>query len=138
MFRQLEAHKGISQVNGSLQIHVMDQPGKGGANQRYDITGQDASNNISNIDAEGVYPAAGCNPLSRLPIIFQQGEPAVVGVNGITMEALIVILIDRLRGFQAGPYACPENDKALDAQQQSLMWLERRAERVAHEDTTAT
>lgn len=32
---------------------------------------------------------------------------------GITEAVLLAILIDRLEGFQAGPYACPENDEQL-------------------------
>lgn len=48
-----------------------------------------------------------------LRIHFQLGPIAEVGTNGITNEVLLAILIDRLRGFQTGPFACPENDVAL-------------------------
>lgn len=48
-------------------------------------------------------------------ISFQQGPIKDVGTNGITHEVLIAILIDRLRGFQSGPYACQENADALTA-----------------------
>jgi hypothetical protein len=37
------------------------------------------------------------------------------GVNGITHEALLAVLIDRLTDFQTGPYACEENKLALDS-----------------------
>lgn len=33
---------------------------------------------------------------------------------GVTNEALLAIVIDRLEGFQAGPFACTENAAALD------------------------
>lgn len=44
---------------------------------------------------------------------FQHGPIKEVGTNGITHEALLAILCDRLRGFQSGPYACEANELAL-------------------------
>lgn len=44
---------------------------------------------------------------------FQNGPIPDVGTNGLTNEVLIAVLIDRLEGFQSGPYACPENAGAL-------------------------
>lgn len=44
---------------------------------------------------------------------FQRGPIKEAGVNGITQEVLLAVLLDRLRGFQAGPYACAENDAAI-------------------------
>jgi hypothetical protein len=41
--------------------------------------------------------------------VLENGE----GVNGITHEALLAVLIDRLEGFQAGPYANDYNAVAL-------------------------
>jgi hypothetical protein len=49
------------------------------------------------------------------PVVFQRGPIKEVGVNGVTHEVLLAILIDRLRGFQQGPYACDENHRALIA-----------------------
>jgi hypothetical protein len=46
-------------------------------------------------------------------IQFQNGPIAEAGVNGITQEVLLAIVADRLRSFQAGPYACQENADAL-------------------------
>jgi hypothetical protein len=46
-------------------------------------------------------------------IKFQHGPIKEAGVNGITNEALLAVLIDRVEGFQAGPYACMENELAL-------------------------
>ena len=59
-------------------------------------------------------------------IEFQNGPIAEVGVNGITKEALLAIVIDRLRCFQAGPYDCDENAEALAHAEQSLNWLKSR------------
>jgi len=57
---------------------------------------------------------------------FQHGPIAEVGVNGVTNEALLAILIDRMEGFQTSPFACLENGEALIALQDALAWLERR------------
>jgi len=39
----------------------------------------------------------------------------------------LAILIDRLRGFQAGPYACRENAIQLTKLEETLMWTKERA-----------
>lgn len=44
---------------------------------------------------------------------FQAGPVAQHGVNGLQHEHLLVILEDRLKAFQAGPYACKENEACL-------------------------
>jgi hypothetical protein len=48
------------------------------------------------------------------------------GVNGISNEALLAIVEDRLLGFQAGPYSCRENAVALTKVQEAMMWLQKR------------
>lgn len=53
----------------------------------------------------------------RNPCISFQNGPVKEdgnGVNGITHEVLLAVLIDRLEGFQAGQYANPHNQLALD------------------------
>ena len=96
-----------------LSITVVDEPGAGGANHRYHIDwfGDTVWNN-----SEPNY----------LDIHFQEGPIKETGVNGITQEALLAIVIDRLRSFQAGPFACRENDIALTHCEEALMWLQRR------------
>ena len=47
-------------------------------------------------------------------------------VNGVTQEALLAIVIDRLRSFQAGPFACDENGEALDYCGYALAALQKR------------
>lgn len=59
-------------------------------------------------------------------IEFQHGPIAEVGINGITNEALLAIVIDRLQGFQTSKYACRENALALTKLQEAAMWLEWR------------
>lgn len=63
---------------------------------------------------------------------FQRGPIKEVGVNGLTNEALLAVLIDRLRGFQSGPFSCRENALALTKLEEARMWLfERTRARMA-------
>lgn len=112
-----------------LEIDVLDEPGAGGANHVYSI--------------RGYWPHAGLTvPLDRLrdvevhpggdvsgtlaDIFFQNGPIKEAGLNGLTQEALVAIVIDRLRSFQAGPFSCRENAIALTHFEEGLMWLQQR------------
>lgn len=44
---------------------------------------------------------------------FQQGHPEKVGVNGLTLEAVLAICLQRLNGFQKGPYPSKYNENAI-------------------------
>lgn len=115
--RKLTGHH-INPCNNALDIQVMDEPGSGGANHRYEITGFDTNTNPSATRPDGYKVGFG-----RIIILFQNGPIGEAGTNGITHEALLEILIDRLEGFQRGPYASPSNQTALEhirAAQESL------------------
>lgn len=114
--RELQDHK-TNQANGQLRIVVDDVVGAGGAQHRYAISGFDASGNPSYVDS--------MHPNVAL-LVFQNGPIPQAGVNGITQEALLAIVIDRLRSFQAGPYACRENALALTKLEEALHWLHHR------------
>jgi len=105
--RELTSHK-VNPANDKLKIEATDEPGSGGAHHRYEITGFDTSVNPSSKDAAGYVSS-----YSRHILLFQNGPIAEVGVNGITHEALLAILIDRMECFQAGPYANDDNRIAL-------------------------
>lgn len=62
-------------------------------------------------------------------VIFQRGPIKVSGVNGITNEALLAIVIDRLEGFQSSKFACAENGLALLACLEALAKLEARTKK---------
>ena len=119
--RTLTDHIVSNDQSVQLTIELTDEPGQGGANHRYEITGFDTETNPANRDKFG-YKVS----YSREVIVFQNGPIKEVGVNGITGEALLAIQIDRLRSFQAGPYACRENALALTNLEQALMWLQKR------------
>lgn len=57
---------------------------------------------------------------------FQNGPIGEVGVNGITNEALLAIVADRLRCFQTSAYSCRENAIALTKIEEAAHWLEAR------------
>jgi len=60
---------------------------------------------------------------------FQHGPIKENAVNGITNEILIAMVMDRLEGFQAGPFACKDNAEALNFLQLALEWLKIRTEK---------
>lgn len=108
--RTLEGHK-VNPADESLAVIVIDEPGAGGANHHYLVAGGDSVSTH---------------------IMFQNGPIAEVGVNGLTHEALLVIVADRLRSFQDGPYACNHNHMALHHVTEAMYWLKARTiERMA-------
>ncbi len=92
--RELTGHK-VGGCNEALRVWAKDDPGPGGACHDYEIYWQEGAGAV------------------EVAIPFQNGPIAEVGVNGVTHESLLIILIDRLEGFQLGPYACHENAVAL-------------------------
>lgn len=115
--RQVTSHK-LNGLNDALAIEVWDQPGAGGANHEYLITSEtpfSPAPTPSRID-----------PTQAIRIPFQNGPIAEAGVNGISGEALIAIVIDRLQCFQKGPYACRENALALTKLEEAMHWLQHR------------
>ncbi len=124
--RELTSHK-VNGLNEALKIEVVDEPGSGGANHRYDITGVNTDTNPSAIAPNGFKSS-----FARTIIIFQQGPIKESGFNGITSEALLAILEDRHAGFQNGQYASADGQEALDFIRGALSALKRRTEaRVA-------
>lgn len=103
-------------VNPLLEIHVTDQSGPGGANHEYEIYRKH----------EGDTPDELYTKIS-----FQNGAIQEAGINGITNEALLAIVIDRLEGFAAGPFPSEETNHALKHCRHALLAMESRTkERV--------
>lgn len=113
--RELTYHK-VNGLNEAITITVLDEPGAGNACHSYLMS----------------YPTQDAPDGVLVPIRFQNGPIAESGVNGISNEALLAIVEDRLLGFQSGPYACRENAVALTKLQEAMMWLQKRTrDRVA-------
>ncbi len=110
-------------VNHQLDIEVTDEPGAGGANHAYQIRGFRLDTNPSDDRTGHHYNGF---------VLFQNGPIKEVGINGVTQEALLTIVIDRLRSLQAGSYACEANAAALKNCLQALDHLQARTrERIA-------
>lgn len=60
-------------------------------------------------------------------IKFQKGAMAL-GRNGVTTEEVLDVLIDHLRGFQQGKYACRENAIVITKLEESRLWVRERAQ----------
>lgn len=122
--RELTSHK-VNGLNEALKIQVVDEPGPGGACHHYAISFYDERYGFDRSPMSEDY---GRNTI----IGFQKGPIQENGVNGISNEALLAIVEDRLSCFQAGEYACRENAIALTKVQEAMMWLQKRTrDRVA-------
>lgn len=136
-------------VASTLTVTSVGEENRAGARNRYEITGFQplqnpladpkrlASLNMLREGAEAGNPemklelARVMGQQEPLVILFQHGNPGTEGVNGITMESLLAVVIDRLEGFQAGPYACEENRQAMNKIQRGLTLLQRRQLKLA-------
>lgn len=105
--RELTSHK-VNECNENIRIEVLDEPGQGNACHKY------------------LLAVPGGEPCL---IAFQNGPIGEVGTNGITQEALLAVIEDRLEGFQSGPYACEENAQALLKVKEAQQWLHHRTMR---------
>lgn len=111
--REITTHKG-NPLDDALKIEVLDAPGHGGACHRYQVA------------AEGWEFSKVCH------VAFQNGPVNEHGVNGVSIESLLAICIDRLEGFQSGPYKNDRNAFALADLKSAMRFLkERTADRQA-------
>lgn len=112
MARELTSHRSNG-LNDALAVLAIDGPGAGNASHHYAVSSP----------SDGVV-------FSEMR--FQNGPISEAGVNGVSNEALLAIVEDRLAGFQSGPFACRENAIALTKIQEALLWLHKRTrDRVA-------
>jgi hypothetical protein len=99
------------------------------ANDRIDIDPdeRDPKNGNASHFYQIVTEAAGPGSVASLGAVqFQRGPIAENGINGVTNEALLAIVIDRLRGFQSSQHACRENACALTKLEEAMHWLHSR------------
>jgi hypothetical protein len=107
---ELFDHK-LNGLNNAISILVCDDPGPGGAHHLYRMF----------LHEKPEWPYS-----KSLEINFQNGPILEAGFNGFTNEALLAVIIDRMRGFQSGQYKCRENALALTHLEEALMWLQYR------------
>ncbi len=106
--RTLTDHR-VNECNEAIDINVMDEPGAGGACHDYVVVTNPKGPNTD-----------------TMRLTFQNGPIKEVGTNGLTQEVLLAIVVDRLRSFQSGPYACRENALALTKIEEAVHWLHSR------------
>lgn len=95
-------------------VIVLDEPGQGNACHEY-IVGFTNSREIY-------------NKIPFAKVSFQNGPIIENGVNGCHQEDLLAIVIDRLQCFQAGEFACDDNQEAMEHIEKALKCLNRRTE----------
>lgn len=59
-------------------------------------------------------------------VVFQNGLPSDVGVNGCRVENVLELALQRLAQYQSGPLACLENDEAIADLRHAIQALELR------------
>lgn len=105
----------------NLRTFVLDEPGHGGACHEYQVVAPGIDN--------GEKPTSGHPEDATLCDIRFQNGPINVdgnGINGVQHEDLLAVIIDRLEGFQSGPYKCEENEQALYYVRNALYVLQSR------------
>jgi hypothetical protein len=124
--REVTDHHDGHGLNESLVI-TADEFGPGGASHHYSIVVNDPVPR----EHEQRGPVA--------VIQFRDGPRNEPGSTpGVTEAAVLAVLIDRLRGFQAGPYACRENAIQLTKLEETLHWTKARADARAKRGVLGT
>jgi hypothetical protein len=108
--RKLETIQKREKLN---DVFAVDEIGPGGANHEYHIT-------LNN----------GKDTASDVAIIQMQKGPRknVDSIHGVIDSDLLEIVRDRLKAFQAGPFASEYNEQALKHIEQALTWMNKRVE----------
>ena len=97
-------------------VYTLDEIGPGGANHHYCIVNKEVDDACS-------------TPIQYGEIVFQKGPRKEAGSqHGVIDPDLLEIVRDRLKAFQAGPFASVYNEQALYHIEQALFWMNRRVE----------
>lgn len=99
------------------EVFAVDEKGQGNANHVYEVKRKiDKTKTGQTIEVLGT-------------IVFQKGPIKEAGINGIHNEDLLAIVIDRLQGFEKGPYTCAENKRALVDLYGAMLHLQKRTKK---------
>lgn len=111
----------IQKTNKLNRVFRNSEVGPGGAHHDYRICKADSPDDVI------------CE------IHFQKGPRNVEGSrHGVIDEDLLEIVRDRMRSFQAGEFATPDNAKALEHIEIALMYLNKRKEDRAERNVLGT
>lgn len=145
--REVTTHK-VNGLNESIIIHACDDRGERASLQRLlaeipveDILDRSSLESRLEMVEQELRGEGGASHIYSLKLpgnrgthnlFFQRGAIKENGVNGITNEALLAIVADRLEGFQSGQFACEANAIALSKIREAIEALHGRTrERLA-------
>lgn len=114
--RHLKDHE-LRERDQTLIVEAVSETGPGGTCHHYEISSFDTKDNPY---------AHRAIPRWTTSLVFQHGPVPLNGRNGITQEALLAVVVDRLRCFQAGPFPCAANAQALALVEEALEVLKGR------------
>ena len=97
------------------KVVAMDEKSNGNANHKYHVLTSHPQNNGEPVPDKILGD-----------VVFQQGPIKEAGVNGVMNEDLIVMILDRLNGFQESEFKCRENAIAITKLEEALLWLNKR------------
>lgn len=110
--RHVTGHE-ANPVEGKITIVAADERGPGGDNHLYLIGGLSSLYANPSLDNGQDDMPEGFDSDDTIGIVFQNGPIPDNGINGVTLEALLTVCIDRLEACQSGKFACEENGAAL-------------------------
>jgi hypothetical protein len=92
------------------------------------ITADDRIRDLGNMSHEyKIFGGSPDGPQGLLCTIrFQNGPVKENGINGVSNEALIAVVLDRLSGAQDGQWKCRENALAITKLEEAVHWLHHR------------
>jgi|ERR1043166_8774371 hypothetical protein len=123
--RQITTHE-VGGLNEKIQLYAIDERGSGNANHEYHIDVFQLGSSAREGQNGDIETFRSAKHVGRWSIDFQKGPLKEAGANGISNEVLLAILIDRMQGFQSGPFASRENALALTKLEEAMMWLQKR------------
>lgn len=89
-------------------VIAADEKGSGNANHKYSVVESATKSHVVGA------------------VNFQNGPIKEAGINGVMNEDLIVMILDRLYGFQDSQFKCRENAIAITKLEEALLWLNKR------------
>lgn len=114
--RELFDHKNNKFNRECVRVETADLRASDNAHHAYNITVfHDYTTGMDNV------------PVEEVTLNFQNGGLKEVGANGITDQALIAVVLDRVRSFNDGQFRCRENSMVITKLEEALMWMEKRS-----------
>jgi hypothetical protein len=118
IMRQVK-HLALTEVEKGIDITCDDRDNERGGNMSHEYR-------LAFTPSAGYSRPTTKDGMDYQEVRFQRGPVAEHGVNGITNEALLAIVIDRLEGAQEGPYKSRYNALAITKIEEAVLWLSRR------------